>query len=77
MQPRIFKKSDLIIKYGDVGKEYFVLAKGDVKVIVYNKDVKPDDPDLDNKIQFTKVINAGVGFGEIALIYNEKRTATI
>jgi hypothetical protein len=40
----------LIIKYGDVGKEYFVLAKGDVKVTVYNKDVKPDDPDLENKI---------------------------
>jgi len=50
MQPRIFKASDLIIKYGDVGKEYFVLAKGDVKVIVYNKDTKPEDPDLENKI---------------------------
>lgn len=50
MQPRNFKANDLIIKYGDVGKEYFVLAKGDVKVTVYNKDVKPDDPDLENKI---------------------------
>ena len=50
MQPRNFKANDLIIKYGDVGKEYFVLAKGDVKVTVYNKDVKTDDPDLENKI---------------------------
>ena len=50
MQPRIFKKNDLIIKYGDNGKEYFILAKGDVKVIVYNKDAKSDDPDLESKV---------------------------
>jgi len=52
-----------------------VLAKGDVKVIVYEKGTKVDDPD--KKIAFTKIMNAGVGFGEIALIYNDKRTATI
>jgi len=35
MLPREFKPNDLIIKYGDTGSEYFILAKGDVKVIVY------------------------------------------
>jgi len=35
MLPRNFKNGECIIKYGDVGKEYFVLAKGTVQVIVY------------------------------------------
>ena len=30
MKPRIFQKDELIIKYGDIGNEYFILAKGDV-----------------------------------------------
>lgn len=75
MQPKEFKKDEIIIRYGDMGKEYYVLAKGDVKVIVYEKGAKVDDPE--KKIAFTKIMNAGVGFGEIALIYNDKRTATI
>ena len=75
MQPKTFKKEDTIIQYGDLGKEYYVLAKGDVKVIVYENGAKADDPD--KKVMFTKVMNPGVGFGEIALIYNDKRTATI
>ena len=75
MQPKEFMKDDIIIRYGDLGKEYYVLAKGDVQVIVYEKGAKPNDPD--KKIAFTKVMNPGVGFGEIALIYNDKRSATI
>ena len=47
MQPKTFKKGDLIIKYKDVGTEYFVLAKGQVKVIVYEKDTEADDPNLE------------------------------
>jgi signal-transduction protein with cAMP-binding, CBS, and nucleotidyltransferase domain len=30
MKPRVFEKGQLIIKYGDVGHEYFVLAQGSV-----------------------------------------------
>lgn len=75
MQPKHFKKDDIIIRYGDLGKEYYILAKTSVQVIVYEKGAKPDDPD--KKVAFTKVMNPGVGFGEIALIYNDKRTATI
>jgi CRP-like cAMP-binding protein len=45
MQPKEFKKDEIIIRYGDMGKEYYVLAKGDVKVIVYEKGAKAEDPD--------------------------------
>ena len=44
MQPKEFKKDEIIISYGDIGKEYYVLAKGDVNVIVYEKGCKPEDP---------------------------------
>lgn len=77
MKPQKFLKNELIIKYGDVGKEYFIMSKGSVKVIVYKKGTDPDDADLKNKIQFTKYMGAGSGFGELALLYNDKRSATI
>ena len=36
----------MIIKYGDVGSTYYVLAKGTVQVLVYKKDTAPDDPEI-------------------------------
>ena len=77
MKPRVFQKDDYIIKYGDVGNEYFILAQGDVQVIVYQKDTSPTDPQLSEKVQFTKVMSKGAGFGELALLYNDKRSASI
>ena len=50
MKPQKFLKNELIIKYGDVGKEYFIMSKGSVKVIVYKKGTDPNDPDLKSKI---------------------------
>jgi CRP-like cAMP-binding protein len=35
MRPQNFKQGELIIKYGDVGKTYYILATGQVKVLVY------------------------------------------
>jgi hypothetical protein len=35
MKPRLFQKDELIIRYGDIGNEYFILAQGDVQVMVY------------------------------------------
>ena len=72
-----FKAGDHIIRYGDQGKSYYVLMQGNVKVVVYNDGVSPFDPKLDTKIKFTKMMQAPVGFGEIALLYNDKRTASI
>lgn len=42
MVPKNYNPSDLIIKYGDVGSEYFILSKGEVQVIVYKKDTHPN-----------------------------------
>ena len=47
-----YKKGDLIIKYGDLGKEYYVLLEGKVRVTVYEKDIDPGIPNLQDKIVF-------------------------
>ena len=70
-----------------MGSEYFVLGKGQVRVTVYQPDSDPNDPKLSEKVAFEKVLTVNVdddgdidemiGFGEIALLYNDKRTASI
>lgn len=50
MQKESFKKGDMIIRYGDIGQKYYVLAKGNVKVTVYTKGTDAQDPNLDSKI---------------------------
>lgn len=77
MYKRDYFDGDIIIKYGDIGSEYFILADGYVEVIVYEPGTKPTDPKLDEKVMLTKQLGPGTGFGEIALLYNDKRTATI
>ena len=74
---KTFKKGDVIIRYGEMGEEYYVLKEGTIDVIVYKEGTKANDPELDSKIIRTKNLPAGVGFGELALLYNDKRTATI
>lgn len=77
MQEKRYTEGDIIIKYGDLGHEYYILDQGEVQIIVYNDGVSPDDAELDQKIKLTKIINTAIGFGEIALLYNDKRTATV
>ena len=77
MRPQQFSKGDCIIKYGDPGHTYYILIKGSVQVTVYKPGTKPDDKDRGSKIAFTKEMNQGIGFGEMALLYNEPRSATI
>ena len=77
MKPQKFLKNEQIIKYGDVGKIYYILSKGSVKVILYNDGTKADDPQLKKKIKLEKFMGQGAGFGELALLYNDKRSATI
>jgi len=70
-----------------MGSEYFVLGKGQVRVTVYEPNTDPNDPKLSEKIAIEKVLEVNVnfdgsvdemiGFGEIALLYNDKRTASI
>ena len=77
MQQRNYKKDDIIIKYGDLGHEYFILDQGVVEILVYKDGTDPQDPEIGKKVAFSKFINTGIGFGEIALLYNDKRTATV
>jgi CRP-like cAMP-binding protein len=77
MQERKYQSNDLIITYGDLGSEYYILDKGVVEILVYKDGVDPKDPELSKKVAFSKYINTGIGFGEIALLYNDKRTATV
>jgi CRP-like cAMP-binding protein len=77
MKPEYFKRGENIITYGDVGNKYYILAQGTVKVIVYQKGTLCNETDMDAKIQFTKYMDQGVGFGELALLYNDRRSATI
>lgn len=77
MKKETYKEGDLIIRYGDIGCNYYVLAKGNVKVTVYKKGTDPKDVDNDSSILVVKYMGCGVGFGELALLYNDKRSATI
>ena len=77
MKKEIYSPGQTIIKYGDEGTHFFILHKGSAKVVVYEPQTDPNDPQLHNKIKFTKLLNEGVGFGELALILNDKRSATI
>lgn len=71
------KSGDFIIKYGDVGREYYILKEGKVEVLVYKKGTNPKSPNLAENIERTKELGSGIGFGEIALMYGDKRTASI
>jgi CRP-like cAMP-binding protein len=77
MQPKIFKDGDIIIRYGDTGFQYYILARGSVTVNIYEKGANPDDEKLESKLKLTKVLESGVGFGELALLYGDRRSATI
>ena len=77
MQQRSYNANDKILTYGDLGNEYYILDHGVVEIIVYKDGTDPKDPDLGKKVAFSKYISTGIGFGEIALLYNDKRTATV
>ena len=46
MSSRDYNSGEKIIKYGDVGDEFFILEKGEIEVLVYNQGAKPNDPNL-------------------------------
>ena len=69
-----------------MGQEYYVLCKGTCQVTVYTNGTNPYDPNISDKINFVKMLKTDsdanpalpmIGFGEIALLYNDKRTASV
>ena len=64
-----FKKGDVVIKQGDEGKVLYVIESGDLKCErVMREGEKPT---------FLKNYVPGEAFGELALLYNAPRAATI
>ena len=77
MKAESFKNEENIIKYGDSGRIFYILAKGTVNVHIYEEGANPDDPQLEEKRKILKPMQEGVYFGELALLYNDKRSASI
>ena len=53
------------------------MNKGKAKILIHNDGVHPEDPLIRQKVKQTKVMTKGESFGEIALFYNERRSATV
>jgi hypothetical protein len=56
MFSRSFSRGQEIIRYGEMGSEYFVLGRGQVRVTVYQPGTDPKDPQLHEKIAFEKTL---------------------
>lgn len=66
MQTVKFSKRNMIVRYGDLSINYYVLSKGKIKIIEYEEGTLPTDPDLDNKISMEKFVSEeGFGFGKM------------
>ena len=77
MQHQTYQAGDVIIRYGDEGTHYFIQSKGTTEAIIYNPGTPANDPELEKHVMFKKDLPQGCGFGELALIYNDKRSASI
>jgi cAMP-dependent protein kinase regulator len=76
LQFKNFKAGQDLIVQGAEGQEYYLLLEGEVTVFGYynNEMVLPVNQ---RAIAFKKEMPQGVGFGELALMYNDKRSANV
>eukprot|EP01059_Diplonema_ambulator_P010389 TRINITY_DN20417_c0_g1_i1.p1 TRINITY_DN20417_c0_g1~~TRINITY_DN20417_c0_g1_i1.p1 ORF type:complete len:523 (+),score=175.73 TRINITY_DN20417_c0_g1_i1:454-2022(+) len=68
LQPRVVMAGNYICKTGDVGSEMFFISSGEVNVCVEEEGKPP---------KIVATLTDGCFFGEVALIYHTKRTATV
>lgn len=61
--------SDVVIKQGEAGDHFYVVESGKMQLYIEGTDGKP--------LSTTFNIEAGASFGELALLYNIPRTATV
>ncbi|ETW09048.1 CAMKK/CAMKK-META protein kinase [Aphanomyces invadans] len=67
LKPITFKDGEIIVKQGDRGERFFMIAKGEAVVTKL----------IDGKERMITHLYAGHYFGELALIYDDPRTATV
>lgn len=67
--PAEMKAGDVVIKQGEDGDNFYVVESG---TLTCTKKMKPDEED-----KFLKEYIPGDSFGELALLYNAPRAATI
>jgi cAMP-dependent protein kinase regulator len=68
--PTVKSAGDVIIKQGDDGDNFYIVEKG---ILICKKFLKPTDTEE----TFLKEYQQGESFGELALLYNAPRAATI
>lgn len=68
--PKKFKADDVVIKEGDDGNLFYIVESGHLNCF---KRLNPTD----DKDTFLKEYKAGETFGELALLYNDPRAASI
>ncbi len=69
MKEQKFSAGSKLITQGEIGSEYFILKKGECQVTITNP--------IDQQQTKSKIVQVGEGFGEVALLYDAVRTATI
>ncbi|RQM24575.1 hypothetical protein B5M09_004595 [Aphanomyces astaci] len=67
LKPITFKDGETIVKQGDRGERFFMIAKGEAVVTKL----------IDGKERMVTHLYAGHYFGELALIYDDPRTASV
>ena len=68
-EQKVFKPGEVVIKQGDIGKDFYIITKGQANVIISNDDKKTSD--------IVATLFPGDYFGETALLTNKRRNATI
>ncbi|BFZ64793.1 hypothetical protein YB2330_005946 [Saitoella coloradoensis] len=78
---RVERNGSVVIKQGDIGDFFYVVERGEFDVFITqpNTNTHPTDQDQDQSPLGKKVatIGAGGSFGELALMYNAPRAASV